>query len=532
MKRSDGQAMRLDDCQVCIPQIFANHARTFTNKPAIVCGDQVRTWREFDANMSRIANSLLAIGIGRGHKVAVLMNSGIEILEVMFGIVRAGACVVPLSGLLTSDQLTTLLADSNSVVIFCARSQQTKVDECRKALPHIDSRHFFATDFEAPGWRNYESLIATASDAFPKVTYQQDDAFNIIYSSGTTGLPKGIVQTHRARLHWAFSNAIDMHFHVNAKGLTSTALYSNGTWLTMLPTLFVGATLYVMPEFKPSLFLDMIQKYGITHTFTVPTQLILSLAEPVDAMRDLSSLQAVLCAGSTLRTEVRREVLQRLTPNLYCMYGFSEGFATLCKPDQHAAKGDSVGLPVLGFEVMIVDDAGTELAWGQTGEIAGYGAGLMQCYHNREDTTSESIVLDRRGRTYFRSGDIGRIDEDGFLYVMDRKKDMIISGGFNIFPVDIETVVGAHADVLDVSVIAIADPKWGETPLALVIPRHAHANASAIREWANARLAKHQRISRVELVKELPRNALGKVLKRLLRDQYSADANAHKRTEA
>ena len=526
MNESEGQPTRLDDCQVCIPQIFANHARTLGDKPALVCGTQVRTWREFDANMSRVANSLLARGIGHGRTVAVLMNSGIDIVEVMFGVVRAGACVVPLSGLLTSDQVKTLLLDSNATALFCARSQQEKVDECRSGLPNIRSDQFFSTDFEAPGWIHSASLMATASDAFPRVNYRQDDAFSIIYSSGTTGLPKGIVQTHRARLHWAFSNAIDLGFHVTAKGLTSTALYSNGTWLTMLPTLFVGATLYVMPEFKPSLFLDMIQKNAITPTFTVPTQLILSLGELADARYDLSSLQSVLCAGSTLRNEVRREVLEKITPNLYYMYGFSEGFATMCKPWQHATKGESVGLPVLGFEVMIVDDEGTELPWGETGEIAGYGAGLMQTYHNREDLTATLIVADRRGRTFFRSGDIGRIDDDGFLYVVDRKKDMIISGGFNIFPVDIEAIIGGHPDVLDVSVIAIADPKWGETPLALVIARNAKADAAAIKEWANARLARHQRISRVELVQDLPRNALGKVLNRVLRGQYSPGASA------
>ena len=520
--RTEAHAPLLDDCQVCIPRIFANHARSMANKPALVCGDQVRTWRDFDARMSCIANGLLAIGIGRGHKVAVLMDSGIDIVEVMFGIVRAGACVVPLSGLLTSDQLGTLLADSGSVALFCAGSQRSKIDACRDALPLIGAARFFATDFDAPGWRTCNSLTAGVSTAFPDVRYRQDDAFNIIYSSGTTGLPKGIVQTHRARLHWAFSNAIDMQFHVNARGLTSTALYSNGTWLTMLPTLFVGGTLYVMPEYKPALFLDMVQRHGITHTFTVPTQLITVLAEPGLESRDLSSLQSLLCAGSTLRADIRHKVLRELTPNLYCMYGFSEGFATMCKPHQHAAKGDSVGLPVLGFEVMIVDDAGAEVAQGQIGEIAGYGAGLMQAYHNREEATAALVVRDRHGRTFIRSGDIGRVDGDGFLYVVDRKKDLIISGGFNIFPVDIEAVVGAHEDVHDVSVIAIADAKWGETPLALVIGRHAQADASAIRQWANARLAKHQRISRVEIVRELPRNALGKVLKRVLREQYGA----------
>jgi long-chain acyl-CoA synthetase len=517
----------LDDRQVCIPQIFANHAVNLADKPAIVCREQTRKWKDFDANMSRIANALLGLGIGRGHKVAVLMDSSIEIIEVMFGIVRAGACVVPLSGLLTSDQIKTLLNDSGPMALFCANSQKAKVDECRAQLSTLHSNYLFATDFQASDWRSFNEMMQGASTDFPAVEYQQDDPFNIIYSSGTTGLPKGIVQTHRARLHWAFSNAIDLCFHVNAKGLTSTALYSNGTWLTMLPTLFVGGTLFVMPEFTASLFLDLIQKHAITHTFTVPTQLIMCLAEPTDPDRDLSSLQSVLCAGSTLRSEVRQEVLQKLTPNLYYMYGFSEGFATMCKPDQHARKSESVGLPVLGFEVMIVDDAGRELSRGETGEIAGYGAGLMKTYHNREALTSESIVLDRRGRTFFRSGDVGRIDADGFLYVVDRKKDMIISGGFNIFPMDLEAIAGGHEDVLDVSVIAVPDPKWGETPLALVIPRREDADANAIREWANARLAKHQRISRVVLVEDLPRNALGKVLKRVLRAHFANDAVAN-----
>ena len=203
------------------------------------------------------------------------------------------------------------------------------------------------------------------------------------------------------------------------------------------------------------------------------------------------------------------------------MYGFSEGFATMIRPHQHKEKFGSVGTPVLGFEGRIVDENGNELPRGEIGEIVGYGGGQMRGYHKRGAETEKIICRDERGRAFLRSGDIGRMDEDGFLYILDRKKDMIISGGFNVFPADIEGVVGVHDDVEDVTVIGIPDDKWGETPLALVIPKTSAApDPEAIRVWSNKRMAKHQRLARVEFRDEFPRNALGKVMKRLLREPY------------
>jgi acyl-CoA synthetase (AMP-forming)/AMP-acid ligase II len=224
-----------------------------------------------------------------------------------------------------------------------------------------------------------------------------------------------------------------------------------------------------------------------------------------------------------LRPDTKADVLKRLTPNLYDMYGFSEGFATMNKPHMHALKPDSVGTPVLGFDVKIIADDDTEAAPGQTGEIAGYGAGMMKEYHQRSDATDAVIWNAPDGRTFIRSGDIGKLDEDGFLYILDRKKDMIISGGFNVFPADIEAIIGENDRVLDVTVIGVPHDKWGETPLALVIP-HEGADADQILAWSNERLAKHQRLSNVEFRDEFPRNALGKVLKRILREPYEENA--------
>ena len=229
----------------------------------------------------------------------------------------------------------------------------------------------------------------------------------------------------------------------------------------------------------------------------------------------------VLSAGSPLRRDTKQQIIERISTGLYELYGFSEGFATMLKPHQHTDKFASVGTPVLGFEMRILDDAGKECAAGVAGEIAGYGAGLMKQYYKRPQQTAELIWRDQRGRSFLRSGDIGSVDEDGFLHLLDRKKDMIISGGLNVFPSDVEEIVGKHPAVADVTVIGIPHEKWGESCLALVIPvADVDVNEHQITDWANKNLAKHQRLHAVEFRDDFPRNALGKVLKRVLREPY------------
>jgi acyl-CoA synthetase (AMP-forming)/AMP-acid ligase II len=511
----------LDRPQINISDVIARHGRHKARTPAVVCGDTIRTWGDFDANVSRIAHALVDRGLGRGDRVAVVMGNSVEMLEVVFGIIRAGCCAAPLSGMLTPVQLAQLVDDSRARAIFASAAFAVGLDAQRSAMPRVAEGNRISFGFEAPGWTPLASIMAGQPVIRPQTAITPEDEFNIIYSSGTTGVPKGIVQTHAARSHFAWSNAVELAINASARSLTTTSLYSNGTWLIMLPTIFAGGTLHVMPAFDVGAFLATVERERITHTFMVPAQFIMILNDPRLDGADTSSLRGVLSAGSPLRANTKRDVLARISSQLFELYGFSEGFASMLKPEEHAEKFNTVGTPVLGFEVRVIDDEGRECAPDTPGEIVAYGAGMLRDYNGAPEQTAALIWRDDLGRSFIRSGDVGKLDEDGYLSIVDRKKDMIVSGGFNVFPTDIEAVVALHPDVSDVTVIGIPHDKWGETCLALVIARPgATLDPDAVKLWANERLAKHQRLAAVEPRKDFPRNALGKVIKRELRDPY------------
>ena len=511
----------LDAPSAFLPHVWANHARHFPDREAVVCADTLWTWRQFNEAMNRIANGLLGLGAGQGDKVAVVMTNSAETAAVLYGVIKAGACVVPISALLSPDQIAGMIADSGAQILFADAGTRALVEPVMDRLERIRRNGFFAHGFDAEGWRGLSAWMAAQDVAEPGVAYDAGDDVNIIYSSGTTGLPKGIVMSHAARLHFAWSNAIEMRFSRRSRALVTTALYSNGTWLMALPVLFVGGTLHILPSFSPSAFLGAVGCERITHTFMVPTQYIVTLEHPALDGADLSSLEVMLSAGSPLRVDTKKQVITRMGRGIHELYGYSEGAATMIKPEDAEAKWGSVGTPVIGFDIGIIGADGNALPFGETGEIVARGAGVMSGYHRRPEATAELVWTDEMGRIWIRSGDIGRFDEDGFLYILDRKKDMIISGGFNVFPADIEQVIGAHPDVSDVTVIGIPHEKWGETPLALVIAKAGtELDCVAVREWANERLAKPQRVSAVEQRDAFPRNALGKVIKRTLREPY------------
>jgi acyl-CoA synthetase (AMP-forming)/AMP-acid ligase II len=507
----------IDDANVSLPEIWATHARFSPRKTAAICGEERLSWGEFDAGTARVANLLLDAGVSRGEPVALVMTNSLDMLQVMFGIVRAGACMVPVSALLTPPQVATMVADSGASWVFASPATRDLV----QAAGPLGAARRIAIGFTGEGWEDGDKLRAAASPADPGVRPAPGDPFNIIYSSGTTGLPKGIVQNHRARSHFAWAIGLELGMTSDTVALATTALYSNGTQLMLLPALLVGGTVVILESFTPAACLAAIERHRVTHSFLVPTQCIVTLEDPGCGRYDLSSLRGLLSAGSALRVDTRAAVIERLTPNLHELYGFSEGFATMIKPGDRPRRSGAVGKPVIGFDLRVIGSDDRELPPGEVGEVAGYGTGMMTGYHNRPDLDEAIVWRAPDGRSFLRSGDLGMVDEEGFLHIVDRKKDMIISGGFNVYPTDLEAVVAQHPAVQDVTVFGVPHPKWGETPVALVIPR-GPADTGEILDFANARLARNQRLATVELRDAFPRNALGKVLKRELREAWAA----------
>ena len=508
----------LDIPQNALPDIWSYHARMAPQKRAITCGPDSLTWGQFGARMNRIANALAGLGLEKGDRIAFVMSNTIEHLVLLCGAMKFGACVVPISTLLSPDQIAGLINDSGSVLLFTDSGFLDVIGKIRNRLKHVRPDGLFATA-QANWCRPIDDLLAGASEDEPGIPLDLDDLMNISYSSGTTGLPKGVTYSHRARFTMAWTYGIGLRFGPTARTLLTTPIYSNGTWIVLWPALATGGEIVIMPSFVPQACLETIESKRITHVFMVPTQYIRLLEDSWLSSIDLGSLRMCLTAGSIMTVEVKRKVVEAIGPCLYELYGFSEGGATIISPEEMAERPASVGRPNPGYEIRILGDADQEMPRNQPGEIAFYGGWMMRGYHNNPEQTNSAIWKDARGRTFIRSGDIGKLDEDGYLYIVDRKKDMIISGGFNIYPSDMESVLGSHPDVLETTVIGVPHPVWGETPVGFAIPRRGASIApGSLMTWANERLAKTQRLSAVIFLEEFPRNALGKVVKRDLKD--------------
>jgi acyl-CoA synthetase (AMP-forming)/AMP-acid ligase II len=499
--------------------LISRQARYRPEAPAVVFGDERLTYAQFGAHVARSANMLRSLGVGKGDKVATVLGNSREALELVWAVPAVGAALVPLSPLLMPAGLASLLRDSDATCLVSQRSMLPTLEAIRTDLAPLLPGRVLLIDGALGDFGDYGALTAARDDTFVPERCGPDDLFNIMYTSGTTGLPKGIMHSHYVRSMYCLLMASAYRMTPESRTLHAGAIVFNGAYVTMMPTFYLGGTYVLLPQFDADATINAIERERITHIMLVPTQIIAILASKQYRPERLASLECIVSLGAPLLQEHKDRLNADLPHRFYELYGCTEGFVTILDRDEAVRKSGSVGRPTQYFEMRIVDAEGCDLPPREIGEIVGRGPIRMQGYYKRPDLTAQAI---RDGWVF--TGDVGYADEDGFLYLVDRKKDMIDSGGMKVYPKDVEEIAARHPAVREVAVFGVPHDKWGETPLAAVILREgAIAAAAELREWINERVAaRYQRVSDVVIMKDFPCNAAGKTLKREMREPYWA----------
>lgn len=508
-------------------ELVAKYREVQGAKPALIHGTECQPWADFVDDAYRIANALIALGVRPGDRVAVLARNSLHYASFFVGTLLCGGCAVPLQPLATSGALAAMLTDANVRAIALDEPYHDLISEFIAGDHNLYDGAIIGFDFEGK-FKSAEvvridALMASASATAPGIVIEPSAQFNIIYSSGTTGIPKGILHNHQMR-QGLVRELVRLGVDNSSINLMSTPMYSNTTIALWWPTFCAGGTQVIMEKFEVETTLRNIEKHGVTHAMLVPVQYERIMRSGLVSQFDLSSLKTKFSTSAPLRVGLKEEILDRLPGEFIEIYGMTEGggstllFGTEARK---AGKLGSVGKPIPGHEMLVVDDSGAELPRGEIGEIVGRSDKMSEGYNNRASDTEELCWYDSEGRRFFRTGDIGYFDEDNWLFLSDRRKDIIISGGFNIYATDLERVLLEHPEVIEAAAIALPSEEWGETPLAVVVPTTAiDTNEEDLRAWANDRLGRTQRIAKLIFVDALPRNPIGKVLKKDLREKY------------
>ncbi len=506
------------------PDLIAAWGQIQPDKIALDDGEEVLTWGQVSEYADRMAAQLQADGLAKGQAVAILGTSTVRYALAYLAAIRAGGCAAPLTTSAAPSQLQAMLADCGAMHLFIDAAKLADLDGLDLAQSKI-------VMLDVPTGEHPEehpdifSWMAAAGAAPRDLGAGPDDPFNIIYSSGTTGTPKGII--HSRQMRWkqtAVGERTGYNAH-DAAAMVATPLYSNTTLALVLPALAYGSTLHIMRKFDVTGYLERAARHRVTHTMLVPVQYKRIMEHPDFESYDLSSYRTKYCTSAPFSAALKADVVKRWPGALVEIYSMTEGgVVCLLLAHEHPDKLHTVGIPWNDSQVFTIDEDGKRLPTGSIGELVGRSGTMMSGYQNQPEKTNEASWFDTDGSRWQRMGDIGRVDEDGFVELVGRAKDMIISGGFNIYPVDLETVLLQQEGVEEAAVIGVESDRWGETPVGFVTAKPgAVLNLEETLAATNAHLGKTQRLSALYPIDEMPRSHIGKLLKtdlRQLAQQY------------
>ncbi|MBW2637323.1 MAG: long-chain-fatty-acid--CoA ligase [Deltaproteobacteria bacterium] len=511
-----------------VGDLLRRGVKVFSDRVAIHYKDRALSYAELNERVNRLANSMLEMGIQKGDNIAILSSNSNAYLEVILAGGKIGAATVTLNARLKGDELTYIINNSDAKALYTTPVFLELIGTISEELPLIE--HYICIGESDSAYKDvyqdYEKLLAEGSPEEPASSVVESDVLCLLYTSGTTGLPKGVMLTHRNILANCTAVIWEHNYRTGDKYLMPVPLFHNGGLIPSISSLMAGSELVIHESFNPSEVLRSLVEDEITHAALVVAMIHFVMSVPGVENHKFEKLRYIIYGGSPISSDLLKRAVNVFGCDFIQGYGLTEAtsFASLLRPADHNTRGTpeqlkklfSAGKEMLGIEVSVINEQGKEVNPGEMGEVVVRGATVMAGYWKMPQETEQAL---RDGMIY--SGDIGTVDEEGYIYIMERKNDMIISGGENIYPREIEEVLSTHPAVADVAVIGVPDPAWGESVKALIIVKEGkEVTEQEIIDFCASKMAGYKKPKSVEFRTELPRNPAGKVLKRILREPY------------
>lgn len=509
-----------------IGDIPRRNAMFYPQETAVIDSDIQFTFKELDSRINKLANGLIELGVQKGDRIAVLLTNKYQYIELYFAAAKIGAPIVPLNFRLIEQELSWILEDSEPKIVFCEKDNLSMTKTLKKS--HDFLQHIVCIDEDEidDDVFNYKQIIKQASDLDPDIHIDVDDLAILGYTGGTTGKPKGVMTTHQNIISSCFHIVMDLRFDQQHRFLNVAPLFHAGDAMGMFTFSFIGGCNVILNSSKPDTILASIEENNITHTLFVPAHILALLQTSIIDQYDISSLECILYGTAPMPLKPLIKALDTFQCKFAQVYGTTETFVpiSILSTDDHVIQGSqetmnrmtSAGRPVQGVTVKIVNNQREEVQHKQVGEIVVRGNNVMKGYWNLPKLTMETL-----SNSWYYTGDVGFLDEKGYLFVVDRKKDMIISGGENIYSKEIEDVLFQHPEIEDCAVIGVPDETYGESIKAFVVLKtSATISEKELIDYCTKYLASYKKPKYIEFTANLPRSTAGKILKHKLREEH------------